>query len=156
MAPWPYGSDALDIEKVQKAVLQIIFGTTYTCYADALHYSELDTLEGRRVALCEKFGKKAAKNEKHCNWFKPNSKKTITRQTQPKFCPVASRTRRFDKSLLALLSLILLYECPRPSKILCGDTHILESLGDWLAQPAIGRQNCVWLPAPIPDYRTSI
>ena len=68
-------SDALDIERVQKAAQQIILGTSYTGYAAALDYFELDTLEGRRVALCEKFGKKAAKNEKHCNWFKPNSKR---------------------------------------------------------------------------------
>ena len=100
-------SDALDIERVQKASLQIILGTSYTGYAAALDYFELDTLEGRRVALCEKFGKKAAKNDKHCNWFKPNRKKTVTRQTQPKFCPVASRTRRFDKSPLSYLTKLL-------------------------------------------------
>jgi hypothetical protein len=68
-------SDALDIERAQKAALQIIMGTSYTGYAAALDYFELDTLEGRRVALCAKFGNKAAKNDKHCNWFKPNRKK---------------------------------------------------------------------------------
>ena len=93
-------SDALDIERVQKASLQIILGTSYTGYAAALDYFELDT-------LCEQFGKKAAKNDKHCNWFKPNRKKTVTRQTQPKFCPVASRTRRFDKSPLSYLTKLL-------------------------------------------------
>ena len=100
-------SDALDIERVQKAALQIILGTSYTGYAAALNYFELDTLEGRRVALCEKFGKKAAKDVKHCNWFKPNNKRTITRQPQPKFCPVAARTKRFDKSPLSYLTKLL-------------------------------------------------
>ena len=80
---------------------------SYTTYKAALKYFCLDTLENRRIVLCKKFSTKALKHPKHTNWFQPNSKQTITRQEQPKFCSVYCKTRRFEKSPLNYLTSLL-------------------------------------------------
>jgi hypothetical protein len=58
-----------DIERVQKCSLHIVLGEDYTGYADALAKVGLDTLEERRLKLCQNFAKKAVKDPKHSNWF---------------------------------------------------------------------------------------
>jgi hypothetical protein len=100
-------SDAVDIERVQKASLQIILGPNYTSFRSALIQIGLDTLEDRRIILCKKFGGKAVKNNKHTKWFKPNVRVTVTRQEQPKFCPVVARTKRFENSPISYLTMLL-------------------------------------------------
>ena len=96
-----------DIERIQKSALQIILGRNYTTYGSALKQLEIDTLEKRRLILCQNFSKKAANHPKHSNWFKINQKNTITRQQEPKYCPVISKTRRFEKSPLSYLTNLL-------------------------------------------------
>ena len=97
------GADTIDIERVQKSALQVILGKSYTTYNQALMDLNLVTLQERRILLCEKFSKKAIDHPKHTNWFKPNTKTTITRQKGPKYCPVVSRTTRFENSPLRYL-----------------------------------------------------
>ena len=43
--------DRLNIERVQRAALQVIFGREYTSYTSACEKSGLSTLESRRVKL---------------------------------------------------------------------------------------------------------
>ena len=100
-------NETVDIERVQRAALQIILGMGYTTYKVALKHFNLDTLEARRVLLCKKFGKKSVKHPKHAKWFVPNTRITVTRQEQPKFCPVLSKTKRFEKSPLSYLTNLL-------------------------------------------------
>ena len=100
-------SDASSIERVQKAALQVILGPHYSSYRSALESVSLLTLEERRENLCKKFAVKASKNSKHKEWFKVNPKVTITRQKQPFYCPVISRTKRFDKSPISYLTKLL-------------------------------------------------
>jgi hypothetical protein len=100
-------SDSLDIERVQKAALHIILGTGYNSYSSALKTAQLDSLADRREALCLKFSKKAAKHDKHSNWFKLNNKNRQTRQPKTKFCPVTARTRRFQDSPISYLTDLL-------------------------------------------------
>ena len=100
-------SETVDIERVQRAALHIIMGWSYTSYNIALKHFNLDTLQARRVKLCEKFAKKAVKHPKHTNWFKPNLKTTVTRFQQPKYCPVVSKTKRFQRSPLSYLTSLL-------------------------------------------------
>jgi hypothetical protein len=100
-------SETVDIERVQRAALQIIQGMKYTTYRAALQHFNLETLQTRREGLSKKFCKKAAKHPKHSNWFKPNSKVTVTRQKQPLYCPVQCKTRRFEKSPLSYLTSLL-------------------------------------------------
>ena len=52
------------IERIQKIVVQIIMGTRYTSYEDALKYLCLDTLFKRIEMLCLAFALKCLKNPK--------------------------------------------------------------------------------------------
>ena len=54
--------DAVDIERVQRAALQISLGMNYTTYKAALNLFNLDTLETRRTLLCKKSSNKAVKH----------------------------------------------------------------------------------------------
>ena len=94
-------SDKVDIERVQRAALQVIFGQDYlfACVSAALL-----TLDERRQLLCTKFSFKAVKNTKHSKFVKVNSKARRTRQTISPFCPVVSKTTRFEKSPLSYLT----------------------------------------------------
>ena len=100
-------ADKLKIERVQKAALHIILGSDYVSYPNALENVNLFTLEDRRIQLCLKFAQKAYKNPKHTNWFKVNRRVGKTRQKQPLFCPVFSRTSRFDNSPISYMTKLL-------------------------------------------------
>ena len=47
------------IERVQKCALHIIMGDNYKDYSNALQTLNCETLNTRRVRLCEKFARKA-------------------------------------------------------------------------------------------------
>ena len=100
-------ADKVGIERVQRAALQVILGLDYHDYASALDTCNLSTLEERRKKLCNKFASKSLKHPKHRSWFRINTKVTVTRQKQPKFCPVVSRTTRFANSPISYLTRIL-------------------------------------------------
>ena len=85
-------SERADIERVQKTALHVILGMDYRAYGAALDLLGLESLEDRRAKLCVKFATKSAKHEKHKNWFKLNTRTTVTRQPQPKYCPVSAST----------------------------------------------------------------
>ena len=76
--------ESSDIERVQRAALQIILGSGFSTYRAALKQFDMITLQARRVNLCKKFGNKAAMHPKHEKWFVPNTRTTVTRQEQPK------------------------------------------------------------------------
>ena len=61
--------DVISLERVQKTGFAIILGREYSGYEKALEQLGLGTLEARRVELCTKFARKAAKNEKYKHWF---------------------------------------------------------------------------------------
>ena len=104
-------ADKLSIERVQKAALQVIFGQDYKSYSSACEVANLLTLDQRRQNLCKKFSLKAVNNPKHTKWFKVNTKVSKTRQQQPLFCPVVSRTTRFEKSPISYLTKLLNINC---------------------------------------------
>ena len=97
--------EASDIKRVQRAALHIILGEEYNTYKEALKLVNLGSLESRRVNLCKKFSSKAAKNQKHSNWFILNQKTSNTRQEQPVYC--LCKTRRFKTSPLSYLTSLL-------------------------------------------------
>ena len=100
-------ADRVGIERVQRAALQVILGTDYQSYGPALETCNLTTLEERRGKLCSKFAVKSLKHPKHMKWFKKNTRVTKTRQKQPKFCSVISRTTRFEKSPISFFTRLL-------------------------------------------------
>ena len=101
------GEEIARLERVQKIFLHISLGDQYHSYRSALKLTGLQKLSERRRKLCLSFAKKSLKHEKFKTWFKPNTKLTVTRQAQPKFCEVYRRTERFKKSPLSYLTGIL-------------------------------------------------
>jgi hypothetical protein len=101
------GEDRLKIERVQKSALHIILGESYQSYRSALKFCKLETLFERRRKLTYRFAKKSEKSPKFSQWFKPNTKVTVTRQEQPKYCPVFSRTSRFERSPVSYFTSLL-------------------------------------------------
>ena len=99
--------DKMNIERVQRAALQVILGDGYTTYSSACELVGLTTLESRRIKLCKKFAHKASLNPKHKQWFKINRKQCYTRSTQPPYCPVIARTKRFYQSPISYLTRLL-------------------------------------------------
>ena len=96
-----------DIERIPKTSQHAMLGDVYVSYQIALSITSLETLDARRKRLCSKFATKAVKHNKHSNWFKINKKVTITRQQQPRFCHVVSRTNRFSRSPISYLTSLL-------------------------------------------------
>ena len=90
--------DRLKIERVQKSALCIILGTNYKSYRSALKHLQMESLFSRRNKLCKKFAKKSQKHSKFTKWFKPNTRRTITRAKTPAFWEAFARTERFGKS----------------------------------------------------------
>ena len=100
-------SDALDIERVQKAALHIILGADYHSYSSVLKVTNLKSLSSRREALCLNFGKKNIKNEKYRKWFKMKTNFRTTRQSKQPLCDVVARTTRFKNSPISYLTRLL-------------------------------------------------
>ena len=98
------------IERVQRCAFYIILGKEYKGYEEALKILELESLEERRLTICEKFAKKAVKHPKYKNWFNLNQQTpTIHTRFQNinKFIPVKTRTERYRNSPLPYLTNIL-------------------------------------------------
>ena len=96
-----------DIERVQKTFLYIIYGNSYRNYHHALEKSKLETLEDRRLKLCETFAIKTAQHSKHNHWFKLNRCTKTTRIKRNKFVPPRSTTKRFTDSPIPYLTYLL-------------------------------------------------
>ena len=96
-----------DIERVQKAFLQIALGSEYQSYDSALAITKLATLESRRLQLCVKFAKRCAKHPKHKAWFKPNENLPQTRSTKPNMKEPLYRLARFRDSPIPYLTNLL-------------------------------------------------
>ena len=102
------------IERVQRCALYIILGEHFTTYDQAMNLLECETLNDRRLQLCESFAKKSAKHPKFKNWFSENTEappsiKTRGNEnnTMTKFNPVQTRTNRYGDSPLPYLTEIL-------------------------------------------------
>ena len=101
------GEDRLEIERIQKSAFCIILGDQYRSYSSSLKTLKMDTLYSRRNKLCKKFARKAAKNVKFSQWFKPSKKLPFTRRKHAKYQEVYSRTVRYQKSPISFLTNIL-------------------------------------------------
>ena len=101
------GIDIAKLERIQKTALHIILGENYRSYSSALKTLGVKKLSERRKQLCLKFAIKAEKHPKFSKWFKPNKRKTTTRQLQPKYCEVFVKKNRFKKSSICYMTKIL-------------------------------------------------
>ena len=108
--------ESTQIERVQRCAFYIIMGEDYASYAAALSILEIDSLEDRRIKLCENFARKSEKDPKFKNWYclnnKPQPKPTFKMRSDAtkiitKYHPVKTRTDRYRDSPLPYLTDIL-------------------------------------------------
>ena len=95
-----------DLERTQKVALKIIFGNTYTTYADALKWARLDTLSARRSQLCLKFAKKCTKNEKTKSMFPLNETEVNTRNREH-YRFTSAKTDRLARLAIPYMQIVL-------------------------------------------------
>ena len=100
-------NEILQIERIQKAALAIIYSQNYRNYEKALSISGLQSLSDRRKNICLKFAKNALKNPKYQHWFIPEEKALNTRSKKSQLKPVSARTSRFENSPIAYLTQLL-------------------------------------------------
>ena len=100
------GEDIINLERIQKTVFHIILGEEYKSYNYALKHLGFLKLSDRREKISITFAKKAQKNPKFANWFRPNPK-VGGRTEQPKFCPAVAKTGRFQKAPISELIRLL-------------------------------------------------
>ena len=98
------GEDRLELERIQKSAFCIILGDQYRSYNSSLKTLQMDTLYSRRTKLCKKFARKAAKNVKFSQWFKPSKILPFSRRKRSKYHEVYSRTVRYQKSPISFLT----------------------------------------------------
>ena len=106
--------ESRQIERVQRSAFYVILGEEYENYENALDILGSETLDDRRVKLCQKFARKAIRNPKYTNWFCPDNRGSFqnikTRGCQTKSLnvkPVHTRTYRFEKSPIPYMTKLL-------------------------------------------------
>ena len=106
--------ESRQIERVQRSAFYVILGEEYQNYENALDILGSETLDDRRVKLCQKFARKAIRNPKYTNWFCPDNRGSFqnikTRGYQTKSFnvkPVHTRTYRFEKSPIPYMTKLL-------------------------------------------------
>ena len=94
------------IDRVQKACLFIILGKYATDdYNTNLSLLDLEKLENRREAICQKFAKKIIKNPVHRNMFE--WRKGLNTRAGNKVIVPAAKTVRYDRSSIPSLAGII-------------------------------------------------
>ena len=94
-----------DIERIQKAAMQIILQDKYINYQLACRTFSSQTLELRRVKLCSKFASKNLKSE-NCLFSRVGTN-TNTRQKPNLVREFKCHTRRYQNSSLPFLAQLL-------------------------------------------------
>ena len=94
-----------NIERVQKAFLHVVLGENYKNYSSALEKLEMETLEDRRLKLCENFAHKTVENPKFSSWFQVGGPKTRSNKTR--YCVPEANTKRFRRSPIPYLTDLL-------------------------------------------------
>ena len=81
---------------------------------EVLEITDIESLEERRIKICENFANKLAKHTKYQNWFRLNEtsvKNSYTRKAKQnqkqKYHPVQYRTERYKNSPLPYLTELL-------------------------------------------------
>ena len=100
-------AESAEIERVQKAFLNIALGIKYHTYENALEVANLECLETRRGKLCTTFARKSQRNPKHCDWFKSNEYTHNTRSSKPDLKVPLHRLARFRDSPIPYLTRLL-------------------------------------------------
>ena len=101
--------EKLDIERIQKTSLKIIYKADYISYENALTLSKLPSLTERRAKLMLKFALKCVKNERTATMC-PKSRANRTTRNKEQYEVPYARTERYRQSAIPTIAR-LLYEC---------------------------------------------
>ena len=94
-------SESIQIERVLRTGLYIVYGDKFKNYEWVLIESNMEPLMERRQKLMERFSQKCYKSKKFNHWFEPSTPKRImTRRERLPLKPVQTRTIRYRKSSL--------------------------------------------------------
>ena len=104
--------ESIQIERVQKTAFNIILGSKYESYENALNKLGQVRLSSRRQKLCHKFAKKCRNNPKYSNWFcpmiiGPSKTRLGMKRKDNQLKTVPTRTSRFENSPLPYMTRIL-------------------------------------------------
>ena len=103
--------EKLDIERIQKTSLKIIYKADYISYENALTLSKLPSLTERRAKLMLKFALKCVKNERTATMF-PKSRANRTTRNKEQYEVPYARTERYRQSAIPTMAR-LLNECEK-------------------------------------------
>ena len=73
----------------------------------------MKSLKERRKDMVFKFSKQAQKHEVFSQWFSKNNVTRSTRKTKPKYKPVTTRTARYARSSLPVITEALNWHPPK-------------------------------------------
>ena len=101
------GASSMDLLEVYMKQVRSILELTVPAWHPGItvSFNIIQICPQRRVLLCKK--KLVRMHTKHTNWFKRNTRETITRQKQPQYCQCITRTRRFERSPICYLTSLL-------------------------------------------------
>ena len=100
------------IERILKTGLHVIFQSEYKSFQNALKLAHMKSLASRRKDLIFKFSQKIEKSENFNQWLKKSEKGKNTRQKVPTYKPVTTRTTRFERTALPVLTKALAWHPP--------------------------------------------
>ena len=98
--------EKVDIERVLKTGLKIIWGRHYTTFEDVIREANLKTLRQVREKIIKKFLSKSKKHKKFCKWFVENTAPTVNTRApnRTKYKPVFAKKAFFKNSPIPVLT----------------------------------------------------
>ena len=98
----------MDLERVLRTGLKIIWGKNYTTFEDVFKEGKLRTLEKICGKNFKKFVRKSIKNKKFCKWFSENTASQVNTRApnRTKYKPVHAKKAFYKKSPIPTLTSI--------------------------------------------------
>ena len=98
--------ERVDLERVLKTGLRIIWGNDYTTYEQVLQASDLKSLQETRTKIVRKFVKKTASNKKFSKWFCKQTSNNIPTRSDNRslFKPVIAKHAFYKKSCIPTMT----------------------------------------------------
>ena len=90
------------IESVLKTGLYLVYGARYESFSWALSEANISSLQDQRSSMFLRFTKNCIRNPKFNKWFVKNDNhySVPTRQQKPRFKPIPTRTRAYERSAI--------------------------------------------------------
>ena len=100
------------IERILKTGLHIIYQTEYKTFGQCLKLANMKSLSQCRKDIIFKFSNQVVKSGKFNSWFKIMDNTRTTRTRKPRYKPVTSRTTKYEKTALPVMTKSVLWHPP--------------------------------------------